>query len=502
MPAAPQFLYDQVPYEGFPITPTHPDRIIPIARLLGLTPTPATRCRVLELGCGDGVNLLPMAATMPESEFVGIDLAVNPIAKANGMAQALGLSNIRFQQMNVMDMDAGFGQFDYILAHGLYSWVPAVVRDRIMSVCQSHLTPNGIAYISYNVYPGCHLRKMMSGMLFFHCQGIDDPVEKVGKAYELLSFLKAGAESSLALTDEVKQLFERRPYSILHDDLSDTNHPVYFHEFAAHASSHGLQFLAESDFFEMQPYNFPQPVQEGLTAFAQGDVVRSEQYLDFLKNRRFRKTLLCRAEIPVNRTPAASALRNLYIASAARAASANPDIASEKEEEFRGVKGGALRTGHRGLKAAIVLLSNFWPEPISFDRLVQGVMPYLDDTSPEGMSLFNDMLLRCFTAGMLELHALPPAFSTSVSERPVAFPFARLQARAGEDKICNLRHTTLDLDPASLHLLTLLDGTQDAESIRRHLVDIGITASPGESVSLQLIEDNLKKMAQAALLVA
>jgi 2-polyprenyl-3-methyl-5-hydroxy-6-metoxy-1,4-benzoquinol methylase len=153
MPAAPQFLYDQVPYEGFPITPTHPDRIIPIARLLGLTPTPATRCRVLELGCGDGVNLLPMAATMPESEFVGIDLAVNPIAKANGMAQALGLSNIRFQQMNVMDMDAGFGQFDYILAHGLYSWVPAVVRDRIMSVCQSHLTPNGIAYISYNVYP-------------------------------------------------------------------------------------------------------------------------------------------------------------------------------------------------------------------------------------------------------------------------------------------------------------------------------------------------------------
>src|SRR6185295_18367409 len=123
MAAIPQFLYDRIPYEGYPITATHPDRIIPVATLLGMKPAPAAKCRILELGCGDGANLLPMAAVLPESEFVGIDLAHNPIAKAVAMTEALSLSNAHFQQMNVMDMPASFGEFDFILAHGLYSWV-------------------------------------------------------------------------------------------------------------------------------------------------------------------------------------------------------------------------------------------------------------------------------------------------------------------------------------------------------------------------------------------
>jgi methyltransferase-like protein/ubiquinone/menaquinone biosynthesis C-methylase UbiE len=502
MASTPQFVYDQVPYEGFPITATHPDRIIPVARLLGLNPAPATNCRVLELGCGDGSNLIPMAEILTGSQFVGIDLAQNPVAKASAITRTRGLTNIRFQQMNVMDFDAGFGEFDYIFAHGLYSWVPAVVRDKIMSICQSHLSPNGVVYISYNVYPGCHLRKMMSGMMQYHAQGLDDPREKTAKALEILAFLSAGKPEAPALADELKQLKERRPYSILHDDLSEANNPVYFHEFAAHAGEHGLQFLAESDFFEMQPYNFPVEVRDSLTAFSNGDIIRHEQYLDFLKNRRFRKTLLCRQEVPINRTPASSPIRDFYISSVARPVSNDPDIRSNKEEEFRGTKGGALRTSHPGLKAAFVHLSRCWPEPISFGRLMDQIPDISGGHSEDSIGLFCDMLLRCFTAGMLDLHALPPSHTTTPGARPVAFPYARMQAENGEPAVCNLRHTTIELDPPSLHLLTLLDGSRDVESIQRHLAELGVTAANGQVVNRNEVEENIRKMARAALLMA
>ena len=502
MTASPQFVYDQVPYEGYPITASHPDRIIPVARLLGMKPAPATNCRVLELGCGDGANILPMAAVLNGSQFVGIDLAHNPIVKATGMARALGLGNIRFEQMNVMDLDAGRGEFDYILAHGLYSWVPAAVREKIMSVCQSLLSRNGIAFISYNVYPGCHVRKMMSGMMLYHAEGTREPQEQIAKAREVLSFLVSGKPDSPALADELKQYRERRDYSILHDDLSESNDPVYFHEFAAHAGEHGLQFLAEADFYEMQPYNLPVEAREKLTAFAGGDPVRYEQYLDFLKNRRFRKTLLCRKEVPINRTPASDPIREMYITSVARAVSSNPDIRSTKEEEFRGTKGGALRTGHPVLKAAVVQLGKSWPEPISFDQLMDAIAEYRDDLSEESIGTFCEMLLRCFMAGMVELHALPANFSTVVSDQPMAFNYARLQARNGEHAVCNLRHTTIEMDAASLHLLTLLDGTRDVAAIHKHLLEIGLTAGNGRAIELREVQENIKKVAQSALQMA
>lgn len=502
MTAPAEFLYDQFLYEGYPITATHPDRIIPVARLLGMNPAPAAGCRVLELGCGDGANILPMAAVLKNSRFVGIDLAQKPIAKATGMALAMGLENVHFQQMNVMDVDLGFGEFDYILAHGLYSWVPAVVRDKIMAVCGALLSPNGIAYISYNVYPGCHVRKMMSGMMLYHAAGAQGPREQVGKAQEVLAFLSSGKPESVALADELKQLRDRRDYSILHDDLSAENNPVYFHEFASHASAHGLQYLAECDFYEMQPYNFPVETQAKLTEFSGGDTIRYEQYLDFLKNRRFRKTLLCRKGVDVQRTPSSDAIREMYLTSVARPVSVIPDIRSDKEEEFRGTKGGALRTGLPLLKAAIVRLGQSWPVPVGFPQLLSDVAEFRGDSSEESTATFLEMILRCFMAGMVELHHLPASFTTVVSERPEAFLYARQQAQNGEEAVCNLRHTTIEMDAPSLQLLALLDGTRNVREIHRQLTEMGLTAEHGRAIELREVEDNIRKVAQSALLSA
>ncbi|MGH9668402.1 MAG: class I SAM-dependent methyltransferase, partial [Bryobacteraceae bacterium] len=116
--------YDRFSYPTYAHSQTHPDRLATMAKLFGMTPCPVESCRVLELGCGDGWNLIPMASTLPHSEFVGVDLAADPIARGSEVVEAVGLKNIHLLTLDVMDFDRAMGEFDYIVAHGLYAWVP------------------------------------------------------------------------------------------------------------------------------------------------------------------------------------------------------------------------------------------------------------------------------------------------------------------------------------------------------------------------------------------
>ena len=122
-------IYNEVLYPSAVYAQTHPDRLAMMATLYGMTPAPVEKCRVLELGCGDGWNLITMAYGLPGSEFFGIDLAGKPIARGNELIAKLGLRNLSLREMDVADA-ADLGEFDYIIAHGLYSWVPQHVRER------------------------------------------------------------------------------------------------------------------------------------------------------------------------------------------------------------------------------------------------------------------------------------------------------------------------------------------------------------------------------------
>src|SRR6202030_4098945 len=187
--------YDEVLYPATSFPQTHPNRLATIAFLRGLQPAPINNCRVLELGCGVGSNIVGMAFQLPASEFIGLDLARRPIESGQNFVKELGLSNVTLYQMDLCEADSErFGRFDYIIAHGLYSWVPQPVRERILAVCRKMLRPQGVAYISYNAYPGNHLRDLVRGMMRFHTAGFQDPIDKVGQARGLLKFL---AESTL-----------------------------------------------------------------------------------------------------------------------------------------------------------------------------------------------------------------------------------------------------------------------------------------------------------------
>src|SRR5690349_5278176 len=146
--------YDETPYVSIAFPETHPDKLCAMARLFGLEAPDPARARVLELGCGDGTNLLPMAQHAPDARFLGIDLSARHVASGQAAIIACGLSNAEIRQQDVLDFGASEGKFDYIIAHGIFSWVPDHVRSQLLAIFRDNLSENGVAFVSYNAFPG------------------------------------------------------------------------------------------------------------------------------------------------------------------------------------------------------------------------------------------------------------------------------------------------------------------------------------------------------------
>jgi hypothetical protein len=416
------------------------------------------RCRVLELGCGDGGNLVPMALGLPNASFVGLDAAPVAIARGAELIDALELPNITLHAESIEDFAPAAGAFDYVIAHGVYSWVGPAVRDRLLATCRHALADHGVAYVSYNALPGGRVREALRDMLRFHTAEVAEPAERVAQGRALLRFLLEGwpAEHDFAavMRRQAEGALDRGDASLLHDDLAEVNEPVYFHELVGHAERHGLQYLAEADFFEMQTGVLSEPVAETLRGVE--DPIRREQYLDFLKGRMFRQTLLCRAEHELDRTPRPEIVERLAVSTPARARG-GPD--AEGAVTFEGPTGSTLATDHPLVRAALERVADAWPAAVWARELIP------TGSSPEDRAAVCDALLRSYAANLVQLHAHPPALTTTPGETPEASPLARHQARSG-DMVTNLRHVSVRIeDDLGRELVTLLDGTRDRAAL-------------------------------------
>jgi SAM-dependent methyltransferase len=256
---------------------THPDRLAAVATLHGMPPAPVTRCRVLEIGCGDGWNLIPMAYFLPGSRFYGVDLAAAAIADGQRVVADLKLRNLRLLAGDFREF-ADPGPFDYIVAHGLYSWLPPDVRDRLLALCRDLLAPQGVVYISYNTWPGRHARHILREMMLHHVRDIRAPRRRLLEARKLLRAIG---------TPEALEMLARSDDLLFHDDLAPVNDPVWFRDFAGHAARHGLQYLGDA-------------------GSGPREAAGTEQYSDFVRMRAFRQSILCREENVLDRdvTPA------------------------------------------------------------------------------------------------------------------------------------------------------------------------------------------------------
>lgn len=499
--STPQTSYDEVPYESVAYAQTHPDRLATIATLFGMTPPPVDRCRVLELGCASGGNILPMAQPLPESRFVGIDLSREQIADGQRALDALGFKNVELRAMSITDVDQSMGEFDYILCHGVFSWVPREVQEKILTICARQLSPQGVAYISYNTYPGWHMRAMMREMMRFHAEGFDTPAKRVQQSRALLDFLagavthKDGPYGQL-LTQELEILRKTGDSYLLHEHLEEVNEPLYFHEFANRAAAHELRYLGESDVHAMAAHSFPAEVQETLRKLSPS-IIKAEQYLDFLRHRMFRQTLLVHADAKLQHAVPPQRIERFHIAAEVRSIVAPVDAAADPTEEFRGPGDLVLKTRDPLYRAALRILGKRWPRTVPFSELRDAARTLVGgeaDTARDTRELGTRLLTTYTASRFIELHVQPPAFTLTPGERPVASPFARWRVKNG-GRVTNLRHQNVSLSKAERELLLLLDGTRDRAALAAHI------APPENSTATEMLDRALTRLARAAVLV-
>ena len=419
--------YERVPYRTFPRPQTHPDRLAAIARLFGMRPAPVTACRVLEIGCGNGANLIPLAYHLPQSRFTNIDLRVADLCSAD-----LG------------DPGTDEAEFDYVFAHGLYSWIPPDVRDRLLAVCRERLAPAGVAFVSYNVYPGRYPRQMIREILLYHTRALPDPAERIAEARRLLAQIDHA---------EARSLLEQGDDILFHDDLAPVNDPVWFHEFAAHAQRHGLQYLGEAD---------------AAISAGTGDVMEREQHADFLQLRRFRQTLLCRAEAPLDRAIGPARM---------------DDFLFSEDQSAQRIAG-----RDQAVEAVMQALHDTAPLPARFEELI----PYAGNAGA-----LREILMVLLTAGCVNLHVHDFPCQETVTGKPRASRLARYQA-AGGGSVTNACHIPVELDPIARHLVRLLDGTRTHDEIARELTRT--EGAPGLKAVRRHLRGSLDWLARMALL--
>lgn len=466
--------YDEVPYESTCFPQTHPDRLATLATLFGLTPAPVERCRVLELGCAMGANLLPMAFHLPGSEFVGVDASERQVSKARASAETLGLANVRLEHASILDVDASWGNFDYLICHGVYSWVPEAVQEKILAIAAENLAPRGIAYVSYNTYPGWHVREAVRHMMRYHAVPFDDVPERIGQARALLEFLAENVDPDsyygAALQSELTLVNRVRDSYLFHDHLEEINTPLYFHEFVDRAGRHGLGYLAEAEFSSMLTSGIPEPTAETLDRISP-DLVHAEQYMDFLRNRFFRQTLLCDARHPLERRLSGPSLDGLMLS----AAVVPDETPGEDQPGFRMPDGRRVATSFPLTRAALEVLGEHWPRAVDLASLRTLACDRLDEppAAPElgeqWTIVLKDML-HCYSRGAVELHAWQAPCVSHVSARPEVSRLVAAQARSG-GVVSNQRHEPVTLDVVAQRLAPILDGTRDHADLLADLIE-------------------------------
>jgi len=470
--------YDEVPYESHPYAQTHPSRLAVVARLFGLDPPPIETARVLELGAAAGGNLIPFAEAYPQSRCVGVDLSARQIADGTTVVSQLGLGNVELRHASITDVDDTYDTFDYVICHGVFSWVPTAVRDAILDVCARRMAPNGVAYVSYNTYPGWHMRGMIRDMMRYHAMRFPDAKQRIGQARALLDFLAAsnrqeGAYTAL-LKSELESVRKQADHYLFHEHLEENNDPLYFHQFVAMAEAHGLRYLGEARVGTMVTGNFGPDVQKTLRTLA-ADQVQTEQYMDFLRNRTFRETLLVRAPAAPNWTIDPTAVRTMHVASGGKPATKNPpEIHSEAPAQYQTRSGMTLSTNRPLLKAAMRMLGDRWPGTTPFEELLAEARRLLDrraDTlDDDARTLALGLVNTYISSDLLEFHAAPVPVSRAVGEKPEVLKSARLQAGSGAAMVTNRRHELVKLTDLDKRLVPLLDGTRARPELVEALV--------------------------------
>lgn len=466
--------YNRYPYQSFPFAQSHPGHLFTLGTLFGMSPAPIEKARVLELGCASGGNIIPLAHHYPDAQYIGIDLADKQIQEGLKNIDELRLKNIQLRHQSILDFNASEGKFDYIICHGVYSWVDDEVRDKIYKICHENLAPNGIAYISYNTFPGWNMVNSVRDLMLWHTKSIDDPASKALQARLILKFITDGLQKDTSpyaefLKSEINLLMKHADSYLLHDHLSSYNDPVYFYQFMDKANSHKLAYLSDAFPAMMFTENLPPVFSDELKKI--NNIIIAGQYMDFIRNQRFRATLLCHDNVVLNRQLKTNDIEKFYlqfIGQGEKPILTEDDVLKNQELTF-GNASTTLKVRNLISRWGMYFLYNERERQMHFDELCSLISEKTGEKDNELIKKYLDEdlnLMRATLAGLVSLSSYPDNFTMTISEKPIACPLVRYQATK-QPFVTNRRHQAARLDALGLTLLPYLDGKHDHASLAK-----------------------------------
>ena len=481
--------YESLPYDRLSVRETHPDHLAVLARLHGIESPEPGACRVLELGCASGANLIPMAWFLPGSRFLGLDLSAAQVDAGQAQIAALQLHNIEIRQADVGTADLGDEGFDYVIAHGLYSWVPAPVRVALLGLIRRHLNPGGVAYLSFNALPGWHMRGMLREMLLFHVRALVAAPQRLAAAREFLAFLDAGlgglqALSAEYLRHELAALGQAPDSYLYHEYLAAVNEPVLFSDFVADAQRAGLRYLCNAELHYQFPAALGETAEQALAAFT--DPLARQQYLDFLLNRNFHQALLVGddsarpGELDYERFTRLALFADL-------SPPRKLELRKTKAQLFTDSAGERHAVSHPLTRAVLTRLSQVYPQALDYSVLESDAQRQVAETGDPRLAgqvehLFGE-LFQLFALGAVSASCHAGGALPAPQMPACATPLALAEAAAG--RLVDSRHASLRLDPLSALAVQSFDGRRDDQAITAVLRDAGASGVRVDPVALR-----------------
>jgi len=453
--------YDEIPYDCQPIPCTAPEQLAVTSLLYGGPAPPLSNAVVLEIGCGDGANLLPLAYHRPHGRFVGVDASRTQIEDARASARRLGLSNIDLRVGDVTRIVDELDTFDYILAHGVMSWVPERVRDGIFALCRDKLAPRGLLYLSYNTNPGWLARGLVRDVMLGPAVAGKPLRQRAGEAVARADSLRQPLQTidhpyAQLMARELARVHQVSENYLIHDYLAEHNRPYWFREFASIAAGFGFHYLAEAAFTEPD-YRVPPEISECAASLA-NDPLEAEGLVDVLWFRQHRASLFCREGGASRRRIETLSPQPFTLASGLRAVSGDvslePDVpitfASFFEPEVR------FTLTDRPTKAALVALAPHWPRGLPWDRLI-------DETARmPGEVRTGDLwgsLRELHALGQVDIRLIDLPARREPGEVPQASPLTRWEAER-RAIVTTPTHHRLGLSEDERRMVKRLDGRQ------------------------------------------
>ena len=299
-----QTIYKELGYKSYPFPFTTPAYLEAYGTLVGLKPPTAKTARVLELGATYGGNIISQAAHNPEATFVGIELSQDQVEKGNKIIGDAKLDNVSLVQGDILNFDESMGTFDYIIAHGFYSWISDEMKDKLLDIISNHLADNGIAYVSYNTYPGWHTMEEVRQLMLFANRGHDESThkEKVLRGKTVGSLVGAQIlnydnlkERNSKFLSALRSVMQKDDYYVGHDHLEPHNDPCYLYQFNDHLKANNLAYVGDADLTLSMVRTYDESIADKLEQLAPNSQADQEQYLDFMLDTTFRKSIICKA---------------------------------------------------------------------------------------------------------------------------------------------------------------------------------------------------------------